>query len=138
MRSVFLFAVIAVGGACLLGSCRQPEEPETLPAATEADETPGVQIYQAGGTVRSIDKNAGSVSISHGEIKGLMSAMTMTFPVRDRAMLETIAPGDLVNFEIERKGSDLTVTKILKPGTPEPEESPESLEGNANAEAANQ
>ena len=97
-------------------ACQQAQEP-----GPEADDGPavseeGTQIYQGKGVVKSIDKNQKEIAISHEEIKGLMSAMTMDFKVRDVSMLDTVAPGDQIDFELERKGSDLTVTKILKAG----------------------
>ncbi len=45
----------------------------------------------AEGEVRKIDKDAGKVTIRHGELKNLdMPPMTMVFRVKDPAMLEQL------------------------------------------------
>lgn len=109
-------AVAAFAAIAIASGCSQPEDTDTLSDNTTASQTPGTQIYQAKGVVKSIDKNAREIAIAHEEIPGLMSAMTMDFAVKDPAMLETVAPGDAVDFELERSGQGLTVTKIMKSG----------------------
>jgi len=97
-------------------ACQQAQETEPASDDATAVSEDGTQIYQGKGVVKSIDKNQKEIAIAHEEIKGLMSAMTMDFKVRDASMLETVAPGDQIDFELERKGSELTVTKILRSG----------------------
>lgn len=75
---------------------------------------PGIQIYQATGVVTAVNNKSGEVSIDHEDIPGFMSAMKMTFPVRDRSLIEGLNPGDKIEFELERRSSDLTVTKIIR------------------------
>jgi Cu(I)/Ag(I) efflux system periplasmic protein CusF len=65
----------------------------------------------ADGEIRKIDKDAGKITIRHGEIKSLdMPAMTMVFRVKDPAMLERIQPGDKIKFSAEKIGGQYTVT----------------------------
>lgn len=85
-------------------------------SGTVTGSTDGTQIYQATGVVKEIDSKAKKVSIDHDEIPGLMSDMQMTFDVKDAKVLEGVAVGEEVDFELERNGSDLTVTKILSKG----------------------
>lgn len=65
------------------------------------------------GEIKKVDKEAGKLTIKHGELKNLgMPAMTMVFKVKDPAMLEKVKAGDKVRFVAEEVGSALTVTAI--------------------------
>ena len=65
--------------------------------------------------VRTINKEAGKITLKHGEIKNLdMGAMTMVFQVTDRAMLDKVKEGDKVNFTAEKIRGQYTVTGIDK------------------------
>jgi Cu(I)/Ag(I) efflux system periplasmic protein CusF len=65
----------------------------------------------ADGEVRKIDKDAGKVTIRHGEIKNLdMPAMTMVFRVKEPIMLDRLQPGDKIKFSVEKIGGQFTVT----------------------------
>ena len=65
------------------------------------------------GEVRKVDKQAGKITLKHGEIKNLeMPGMTMVFQVKDPAMLDAVKPGDKVKFRAEKLGSSIVVTEI--------------------------
>ena len=68
------------------------------------------------GEVRKIDEAAGKVTLKHGPIKnlGMDVGMTMTFRVKDPAMLREVHVGDKVEFEAEQAESGYTVTKMQK------------------------
>jgi Cu/Ag efflux protein CusF len=68
------------------------------------------------GEVRKIDEAAGKVTLKHGPIKnlGMEVGMTMTFRVKDPAMLKGMQVGDKVEFEAEQAASEYTVTKMQK------------------------
>ena len=67
----------------------------------------------ADGEVRKIDKDAGKMTIKHGELKNLdMPAMTMVFRVKDPAMLDRLQPGDKIKFSAEKIGGQFTVTEF--------------------------
>ena len=66
--------------------------------------------------VRKIDKDAGKVTLKHGEIKNLdMPPMTMVFRVKEPALLDTLKVGDKVRIAAEKLDGNYTVTKIEKP-----------------------
>jgi Cu/Ag efflux protein CusF len=51
------------------------------------------------GEVRRIDKNAGKITIRHGDITGLgMPPMLMVFRVQDPAVLSELKTGDRITF----------------------------------------
>ena len=64
--------------------------------------------HKAAGVVKNIDRSKGTVTLAHDPIKSLnWPAMTMNFPVRDKASLATLKPGQKVEFDLveEKKGS---------------------------------
>ena len=71
------------------------------------------QDAMSDGEIRKVDKDAGKLTIKHGELKNLgMPAMTMAFKVKDRAMLDKVKQGDKVHFVVEKVGGVFTVTHI--------------------------
>ena len=67
------------------------------------------------GEVRKVDKDAGKVTIKHGEIKKLdMPAMTMVFRVNDSAMLDALEVGDKINFSVDKIKGNFTLTQVEK------------------------
>ncbi|AVR89320.1 Co efflux system membrane fusion protein [Thauera aromatica K172] len=58
--------------------------------------------YQAEGTFDALDAEAGSVTMTHGEIPALQwPAMTMDFVIADPALVQGIVPGTPVRFVFE-------------------------------------
>ena len=67
----------------------------------------------ADGEVRKVDAKAKTITLKHGPIPGVgMGPMTMTFPVKDAALLARVKAGDKVKFAAEKSGSDIVVTAI--------------------------
>ena len=65
------------------------------------------------GEVRKIDKAQSKITLKHGEIKNLdMPGMTMVFQVKDKAMLDKLAPGDKVKFKAVNEAGKFTVTDL--------------------------
>jgi Cu(I)/Ag(I) efflux system periplasmic protein CusF len=65
------------------------------------------------GEVRKIDRDAGKITLKHGEIKPLdMPPMTMVFEVRDKALLDGLKPGDKVRFRAVQEGGKVRLTEI--------------------------
>ena len=65
------------------------------------------------GEVKKVDKDAGKLTLRHGELKNLnMAAMTMVFRVKDAAMLDQVKVGDKVKFAAERVGGAITVVQL--------------------------
>jgi Cu/Ag efflux protein CusF len=68
--------------------------------------------HPAEGVVESVDAAAKQVTIDHGEIPGLMSAMTMTFDVADAALLQGIEAGSQVRFSVVYENGKYLVTAL--------------------------
>jgi Cu(I)/Ag(I) efflux system periplasmic protein CusF len=68
------------------------------------------------GEIRKIDKAYQKITLAHGEIKSLeLPAMSMTYRVKDPALLEVAQVGDKVKFSAEKINGQLTVTSLRKP-----------------------
>jgi protein SCO1/2 len=68
--------------------------------------------YSAHGTVEDVDPANGQVLIDHGDVDGLMPAMTMNFAVSDRSLLDKLAPGQVIDFEIHFTGRSYKVVDV--------------------------
>ena len=71
--------------------------------------------FSARGVVEDVDREGGQVLIDHEDVEGLMPAMTMNFVVPDAALLETLAPGQEIEFEIHFTGRsyDVVAAKVV-------------------------
>ena len=73
----------------------------------------GMPASMTEGEVRKIDKEARKITLKHGDIKNLdMPGMTMSFPVTNPAVLDTLQVGDKVRFSAEKSGGAIVVTDI--------------------------
>jgi Cu/Ag efflux protein CusF len=73
----------------------------------------GVTGQTVDGEIRKVDKDAGKITIRHGELKHLnMPAMTMVFRVKDTAMLDQVKAGDKVSFVSDKVGGLFTLMQI--------------------------
>lgn len=74
---------------------------------------PSTQAAMSDGEIKKVDKEAGKLTIKHGELKNLgMPGMTMVFKAQDPAMLDQVKQGDKVRFVADKVGGALTVTAI--------------------------
>jgi protein SCO1/2 len=73
----------------------------------------GGDRYPAHGVVRDVQREFGQVTIEHGDIPGLMSAMTMNFDVPDAALLERLERGQVLEFTVEFTGRSYRVVEAV-------------------------
>lgn len=73
----------------------------------------------ASGIVRSMDLQRGRIVIAHGPVPAMnWPPMTMTFVVRNPAMLRGMTRGDRVEFAFRRQGDSFVVERIRKAPAP--------------------
>jgi Cu(I)/Ag(I) efflux system periplasmic protein CusF len=75
-------------------------------------------IWSADGIVRVIAPQINRVFIDHGDIPGLMEAMTMAFEPEEPGILNGLSPGDRVRFTLRQQGERLILVNIEKAGNP--------------------
>ena len=109
LKSAFLIASFALFLACQNNKSGEINS-NTLTATAEK------QMYKAVGVIKSVDRDASKLTIDHEDIAGYMSAMTMNFDVRDKNAVGNFKSGDKVDFELERTGEKIVITKITKIG----------------------
>ena len=103
------FALIMVWG--LFGAGCKPAEP--------------AKHYAIQAEVISTNAERKTIMIKHGEIPGLMPAMTMDYMVADPAQIEKLQPGDKISADLvvsESKGrlEKITVVEKAAPASPTP------------------
>src|SRR4051812_13116304 len=82
-------------------------------SALGASAQPGADAYRAIGKVTKVDAPAGRVTIAHEAIPAIKwPAMTMTFSVREKALLETVRPGQKVDFTLTKSGNEYVLTEL--------------------------
>jgi Cu(I)/Ag(I) efflux system protein CusF len=65
------------------------------------------------GVVKSINAADGTVTLAHEPIKSLnWPAMTMAFKVKDKKLIDSVAPGSKVEFTLVQSGKDYVITSI--------------------------
>jgi Cu(I)/Ag(I) efflux system periplasmic protein CusF len=74
------------------------------------------------GIVKGVDAKAGTVTLDHEDVPGVMTAMTMTYGVADPAILQHAAVGQAVDFRLRKDGESYVVTEI-QAGTQKPRDS---------------
>lgn len=69
--------------------------------------------YSLQAEVISVDAARGLIVVKHGEIPGLMPAMTMQYAVADAKQIETLQPGNKISAELVVSESKGRLEKIV-------------------------
>ncbi len=91
----------------LLSACSQTPR-------QEAQSRQPLKTYQLTGEILSMDAATQVITIRHQEIKGWMDAMTMGFPVKEKAEFEKLKPGQKISADVNVQGDDFWLTKIVQ------------------------
>lgn len=89
-------------------------------AMTACDSGPPEGGYPGRGIIQSVNPDAGTVTIDHGDIPGLMKGMTMTFHVSDPALLEGVSLRQEVDFGVVEEGGRYVLVRIQAVPWPAP------------------
>jgi Cu/Ag efflux protein CusF len=99
-------------------SCRQAgtdnQATTTQNQAEATKQAADVKLHHGVGVIKKINPQDLSIMIDHEEIKDYMAAMTMEYYVKDRSLLDSIQPGDKVDFTIEDKQGVVRISEIKK------------------------
>ena len=70
-------------------------------------------VHKTSAVVKSVDPANGKVTLSHDQVKTLnWPAMTMTFGVKDKSLLDKLAVGKKVDVEFTQQGSNYVVSAV--------------------------
>jgi protein SCO1/2 len=84
------------------------------PATHQRATTGPAKTFEVHGTIRSVDIANRLLRITHEEIPNYMPGMTMPFTVKDPALLNGLAPGDSVQFELIVTETDSWIAQVEK------------------------
>src|SRR5713101_3999562 len=73
---------------------------------------PAQPRFEGEGRVVAVDENQSTVTLDHGPILGLMSAMRMAFPVQPAEQLLGLQVGALVRFSLQARGLEWVIATI--------------------------
>jgi Cu/Ag efflux protein CusF len=74
------------------------------------------ETLESQGVIRAVLPEISVIVVSHDEIPGYMTPMTMGFRVRDAKLLQGLEPGDVVRFTLRGIPPNLEVTEITRVG----------------------
>lgn len=70
-------------------------------------------VHKTSGVVKAVDPANGKVTLAHDQVKTLnWPAMTMTFGVKDKSLLDKLAVGKKVDVEFTQQGSNYVVSAV--------------------------
>ena len=71
------------------------------------------EVHKGAGTVKKVDRAGGKVTIAHGPIPTMKwPAMSMTFTVKNKALLGKFSQDKKVEFEFVEQGSNYVITSV--------------------------
>lgn len=69
--------------------------------------------HKTTGVVEKVDSAKGTVTLAHEPVKSLnWPAMTMSYTVKDKALLDKVKPGKKVEFEFVQQGKEYVITTV--------------------------
>ncbi len=86
----------------------------SLPSPDQAQKPGTAQTSARGsGVVLGVDQQRAVVTIRHGPLPAMnMTAMTMSYAVRDRNQISQLKPDQLVEFQLIQSDGDFLITEI--------------------------
>ena len=109
MKSLHLLAVVTLLVPPLAGA----QAPSGVDHAAHHPAAPASATHKAAGVVKSADRGKGSVLMAHGPVATLKwPAMTMSFLVKDKGLLDKLPAGAKVEFEFVLQGRDYVITGV--------------------------
>ena len=100
-------------------SSQAPDLEQEVPGESLANATDNAlesSTFTGTGLVMNITPSKTFIVIEHQEISGFMGAMTMPFAIKDEGILESVAVGDSIDFEVTISGSETYVSSISATG----------------------
>jgi protein SCO1/2 len=91
------------------------------------------RTYPLEGQVVAVTPDRNEATVKHGEIKGLMPAMTMPYKIKEKAELNAIKPGDVIDATLLILENDAYLTKVRRIGEAPLEQAPPEAAAVASA-----
>ncbi|MCC6787826.1 MAG: copper-binding protein [Hyphomonadaceae bacterium] len=108
LRSLIV-SIALLATACSPPATQEADDMNMAEPATSAAAGPIIST----GTVTQVDAAAGTITINHGPIEAISwPAMTMQFTAESPAILQGVAVGDAVSFELKSPTETSVVTMV--------------------------
>ena len=85
--------------------------PAAKPVATAKPVTSAADVVMGDGLVKKVDKNKGTVTLTHGALPNGMPPMTMAYKVKDAAWLDQLKAGQKIRFATDPADGGMTVMR---------------------------
>lgn len=109
MKQIVLRSALALVAAAFLQPAMATDHSAHAAPAAKA-----VKQALSEGTVKRLDRAAGSITISHGPIENLgMGAMTMTFTFKKGVVPAALKEGDKLRFRAEEQDGQYAVVRAV-------------------------
>jgi protein SCO1 len=82
------------------------------------------RTYAVEGQIIAVTPDRNEATVKHGEIKGLMPAMTMPYKIKAKAELDAVKPGDIIDATLVIVENDAYLTKVRRIGEAPIEQAP--------------
>jgi protein SCO1 len=102
-------AVFAIAAALSLAACGSKSNQHT---------------YTVHGQVVAVTPDRQEATVKHGEITGLMPAMTMPYKIKEKTELDAVKPGDIIDATLVIVENDAFLTRVKKVGEEPLEQTP--------------
>ncbi len=114
MKSILWLGLVGVIGMGM-AAIGHAAPPAAAPAQIAAADAPSASTVAAAGVVQQVKRDEGKVKINHEPIPALgWPQMSMYFRVKDKSVLDGIAAGDKVRFELEKGATGMVITRMEK------------------------
>ena len=115
-RTAIPIALSALLAAGCSDQAATPGEPAHTNAMQEMQHMPAAGEHVARGTVNSIDRDAGTIDVSHEAVESLSwPAMTMQFHLADSQIASDIAQGEEIEFRFTTaEGGTITAIEPIR------------------------
>jgi Cu(I)/Ag(I) efflux system periplasmic protein CusF len=115
MLKVLIVPIALLGAACSPPASQEAAKSDAEMNMPEPAAPAAAGPVAATGTVTAVDAAAGAITINHEPIAALnQPTMTMQFTAENPAILQGIAVGDRVSFEIKSATESSIVTSVQK------------------------
>jgi Cu(I)/Ag(I) efflux system protein CusF len=95
----------------MMGKDKKGMDMKGMNMGKTSDKKSTEKTHKGTGTVTKVDPAGSKVTIAHGPVQTLKwPAMTMTFAVKDKALLGRFSQDKKIEFEFVQQGSDYVIT----------------------------
>lgn len=95
-----------------MSGCKDMRKEKTSDSKAQGTPQTGA-VHKTSGVVKALDQANGKVTLAHDQVATLnWPAMTMSFGVRDKSLLEKLAVGKKIDVEFTQQGSNYIISSV--------------------------